>query len=204
MVKETNTTTEQKILEAAEEVFHEKGYDGARMQEIADKASINKGLLHYYFKTKDSLFEAIFSVAVRTMVSQIHGILSQDISLEEKMEKIIDKYMDMLARNSALPRFVLNELNKNPDQFISKHINQNIPPIFSAFVESVEKEIASGKIKPIDPRQLFINMISMIIFPFVGRPMIQVVMGLDNKEFNLLIKERRELIKSFIRNALRP
>ncbi|MCE3258374.1 MAG: TetR/AcrR family transcriptional regulator [Bacteroidetes bacterium] len=139
MVKETNTTTEQKILEAAEEVFHEKGYDGARMQEIADKASINKGLLHY-----------------------------------------------------------------NPDQFISKHINQNIPPIFSAFVESVEKEIASGKIKPIDPRQLFINMISMIIFPFVGRPMIQVVMGLDNKEFNLLIKERRELIKSFIRNALRP
>ena len=54
-------TTEQKILDAAEVVFHEKGFDGARMQEIADKATINKGLLHYYFKSKDALFDAIFN-----------------------------------------------------------------------------------------------------------------------------------------------
>jgi TetR/AcrR family transcriptional regulator len=202
-MKETDNTTEQKILSAAEEIFHEKGYDGARMQEIADKANINKGLLHYYFKTKDSLFETIFSVALRTMVSKIHSILSMDIPLEEKIDLIVDQYMNMLAKNASLPRFVLNELNKNPDKFIEKHINSNIPPLFSAFVNSVEKEIQAGKIKPIDPKQLLINMISMIIFPFVGRPMIQVVIGLNNKEFQQLIKERREHVKQFIKSALR-
>ncbi|MCE3228950.1 MAG: TetR/AcrR family transcriptional regulator [Bacteroidetes bacterium] len=203
-MKENDNSTEQKILSAAEEVFHEKGYDGARMQEIADKADINKGLLHYYFKTKDSLFEAIFSVAIKTMVSKIQNILLMEIPLEQKMEKIIDEYMDMLARNSALPRFVLNEVNKNPDNFITKHVNKNIPPIFAAFIRSVDKEVAEGKIKPIDPRQLFISMISMIIFPFIGRPMIQIIMALDNKEFQQLIKERRTHIKLFIKNALRP
>ena len=76
MTSDTDNTTEQKILEAAQEVFHEKGYDGARMQEIADKASINKGLLHYYFKTKDSLFEAIFSIAFRQMIAQIQAIIT--------------------------------------------------------------------------------------------------------------------------------
>lgn len=199
-----DNTTEQKILEAAEEIFHEKGYDGARMQEIADKATINKGLLHYYFKSKDLLFEAIFNAALHRTVTNLNSILVMEISLEEKIDLIIDAYMNMLARNSALPRFVINELNKDPDKFINKFLNENIKNVFSSFIESVQKEVDSGKIKPIDPRQLFMNIISLIIFPYVGRPMIQVIVGLENKEFYSLMNERRELIKSFIRQALRP
>src|SRR5580700_8969817 len=106
----TDSNTEQKILEAAEEIFHEKGFDGARMQEIADKASINKGLLHYYFKTKDSLFQAIFSMAFRKMMAQVQSIVSMDIPLDKKIDLMVDGYMIMLAKNPALPRFVINEL----------------------------------------------------------------------------------------------
>lgn len=204
MLNNRDNTTEQKILDAAEEVFHEKGYDGSRMQEIADKASINKGLLHYYFKTKDSLFDAIFTMALHRMVTNINSILSTEIPLEEKIDLIVDGYMNMLARNSSLPRFVINELNKDPDRFVSRHLDGNVKNVFSIFVTSVQKEIDNGKIRPIDPRQLFMNMISMIIFPYVGRPMIQVVIGLDNKEFQVLMKERRELIKGFIKQALQP
>jgi AcrR family transcriptional regulator len=198
-----DNSTEQKILEAAETVFHEKGYDGARMQEIADKASINKGLLHYYFKSKDSLFDAIFGMALKRMMSNINSILSMEIPLEEKIDLIVDGYMNMLARNSSLPRFVITELNKDPDRFIAKHLNSNIKNVFSSFIDSVQKEIDAGTIRPIDPAQLFMNMISMIIFPYVGRPMIQVVVGLDNKEFHSLMQERREIIKLFIKQALR-
>ncbi|MEI6022071.1 MAG: TetR/AcrR family transcriptional regulator [Bacteroidota bacterium] len=204
MKPQKDNSTEQKILDAAEEVFHEKGYDGARMQEIADKATINKGLLHYYFKSKDLLFDAIFNLALRRMISNLQEILEMDNSLEEKIELIIDAYMNLLSRNSALPRFVINELNKDPDKFIAKHLNQNLKNVFTKFNDCVKKEIAKGKIKAIDSRQLFMNIISMIIFPYVGRPMIQVVVGIENKEFYTLMHERRDLIKQFVKQALRP
>lgn len=196
-------TTEQKILEAAEEVFHEKGYDGARMQEIAEQAGINKGLLHYYFKTKDKLFEAIFSVAVNRMISRILAILELEIPLDEKIDMIVDQYMALLIKNPALPRFVLSELNKNPDQFIAKHFKKEVKTAFATFAAAVRKEAEQGAIRPIDARHLFMNMISMIIFPFIGRPLMQVVFGADNAEFKQLLAERKELIKKFLKDAIR-
>jgi AcrR family transcriptional regulator len=155
MAIETDNNTEQKILEAAEEVFQEKGFDGARMQEIADKANINKGLLHYYFKTKDSLFEAIFSIAFHTMIGQIQSIMSLEISLNERIDRIVDDFMSMLAKNPALPRFVITELNKNPDRFIAKHVNHNTRATFAAFINSVQKEIDAGNIRPVEQQRVF-------------------------------------------------
>ena len=204
MINSSDNITEQKIIEAAEIVFHEKGFDGARMQEIADKASINKGLLHYYFKSKDALFDAIFNMALKKMSGTINSILKMDISLEEKMNLIIDSYMNLLLRNSSLPRFVITELNKDSDRFIKKYLSGEINNVFANFINSVQKEIDAGKIKPINPKHLFMNMISMILFPFIGKPMIQVLIGVDNKEFNKLIQERREHIKAFIKDALKP
>jgi len=204
MTSNQDITTEQKILAAAEEIFHEKGYDGARMQEIADRATINKGLLHYYFKSKDALFDTIFSMALRRMVGNLNSILLLEIPLEEKIDLMIDGYMNMLMRNSSLPSFVMNELNKDPDKFIAKHVGGDFRNVFESFIDSVNKEIASGKIRPIDPRQLFMNIQSMVLFPFIGRPMIQVIIGLENKDYYSLMNERRELIKSFIRQALKP
>lgn len=204
MLEKQDNSTEQKILDAAEIVFHEKGFELARMQEIADKASINKGLLHYYFKSKDSLFDAIFSLALRRIVTNINSILLMEIPLDEKIDLIVDSYMNMLSRNASLPRFVITELNKDPDKFIARHVDGKLKNAFSIFMDSVQQEINAGKIRQIDPRQLFMNLISMIMFPFIGRPMIQVVMGIDNKEFQKMMQERRELIKAFIKQAIRP
>ncbi len=203
MAKERDFTTEEKILETATLVFHEKGYDGARMQEIADKAQINKGLLHYYFKTKDSLFETIFSMALRKMMSQFQAILLLEVSLENKIDLIVDEYMHMLSKNSFLPRFVLNELNKNPDQFIERFVGEKMQKTFATFSDSIQKEMERGTINPIDSRQLFMNIISLVMFPFIGRPMIQFVLGADHKEFQLLLKERKDHIKQFIKQAIK-
>lgn len=200
----SDNSTEKKIIEAAETVFHEKGFDGARMQEIADKANINKGLLHYYFKSKDALFDAIFNMAIKRMSGNINSILKMEISLDEKIDLIIDSYMNLLLRNSSLPRFVITELNKDSDRFIKKYLSGEISHVFARFIDSVQLEINKRKIKPIDPRHLFMNMLSMILFPFIGKPMIQTLMGVDNNEFNKLMLERREHIKAFIKQALKP
>jgi hypothetical protein len=130
--------------------------------------------------------------------------MSLEISLNERIDRIVDDFMSMLAKNPALPRFVITELNKNPDRFIAKHVNHNTRATFAAFINSVQKEIDAGNIRPVDPRQLFMNMISMIIFPFIGRPMVQVVIGLNNKEFLQLMQERREHIKLFLKQAIKP
>lgn len=212
MLSTTDSNTEQKILEAAEIVFHEKGYDGARMQEIADKATINKGLLHYYFKSKDALFDTIFGLALRRMIGNLNSILLLEIPLEEKIDLMIDGYMNMLMRNSSLPSFVINELNKDPDKFINKHVNGEfknvfetfIKNVFETFIKSVNKEIEEGKIRAIDPRQLFMNIQALVIFPFIGRTMVQVIIGIDKAEFQKLMQERRELIKAFVKQALKP
>lgn len=204
MLSTTDSNTEQKILEAAEIVFHEKGYDGARMQEIADKATINKGLLHYYFKSKDALFDTIFGLALRRMIGNLNSILLLEIPLEEKIDLMIDGYMNMLMRNSSLPSFLINELNKDPDKFINKHVNGEVKNVFETFIKSVNKEIEEGKIRAIDPRQLFMNIQALVIFPFIGRTMVQVIIGIDKAEFQKLMQERRELIKAFVKQALKP
>lgn len=196
-------STEQKILDAAEEVFHDKGYDGARMQEIAEFAGINKGLLHYYFQTKDKLFEAIFSVALNKMLNRIQVILELDKSLEEKIELMVEQYMGVILRNPSLPRFVITELNKNPERFVARHFNKDAKNAFAAFSKSVQREVDLGNIKPIDPRQLIMNIMSMIVFPFLGKPIMQVFMGTNNDEFKMLLNERKEHIKMFVKDAIR-
>jgi AcrR family transcriptional regulator len=195
--------TEQKILDAAEEVFHQKGYDGARMQEIAEEAGINKGLLHYYFKSKDKLFEAIFSVALHRMISKISAIVEMDISLDDKINMMVEQYMTMIMRHPNLPRFVLSELNKNPDQFVARHVNNDAKRAFKNFEASVQKEIDKRNIKAIDARHLMLNMLSLIIFPFIGRPMAQGIFGMDNIEFQKLLLERKEHVKAFLKDAIR-
>ena len=198
-----NSDTEQKILASAEEVFHEKGYDGARMQEIAEHAGINKGLLHYYFKTKDKLFEAIFSTALQHMISKIFAIMDMEASLEEKIHLIVDQYMAMIMKNPTLPRFVLNELNKNADQFIEKHFRRDAQQIFASFERSVSQEVNAGRIRDINARHLFMNIMSLMVFPFIGRPLLQVAMATSNAAFAQMMTERRAHIREFVINAIK-
>jgi TetR/AcrR family transcriptional regulator len=112
MKKDLNT--EEKILAAARAVFMEKGMDGARMQDIADRAGINKALLHYYFRNKDKLFEMIFQDAMGRFMPRLADVIIADVDFFVKIEKMVSMYMDMLAQNPYLPQFVLNEVNRQP------------------------------------------------------------------------------------------
>ncbi len=117
-------SAEQKILEAAKQVFMENGLDGARMQDIADKAGINKALLHYYFRSKDKLFERIFVEEAQKFMPKVSTIMLSEISLFEKIEKFMSEYIDTLSQNPLLANFIMNEINRNPKEMIKKDLGK--------------------------------------------------------------------------------
>jgi TetR/AcrR family transcriptional regulator len=198
MVKvEQRESTEGRILSAAKKVFVEKGMSGARMQDIADQAGINKALLHYYFRTKEKLFDVIFKEAASMFFPKITGIVEAEITLFEKIEGFCGAYIDLLLENPYLPLFVLGEANKQPQRFKQKFW-KNREVVFGQFMENILTEIKSKRIKPVDPRQLFMNMISMCIFPFIGKPVWMMTTGMSETEFSVFVEERKKIIPQFI------
>lgn len=201
MKKDLNT--EERILKAAEEVFQHKGFEGARMREIADKASINKGLLHYYFKTKNKLFQVIFTKALGKTLLKVQEIMSSEAPLLDKIDQFVDNYLSLLMNNPHLPKFVINELNRDPEAFVASILSkQHVKPKLESYFRSVEQAIKNQEIKPVDPKQLLINIIALSVFPFIGRPMLQGILGIDNSEFKQIILDRKDMIKTFIKDAI--
>ena len=124
MTKHKDNKTEEQILEAAQKIFQAKGMDGARMQEIADKASINKAMLHYYYRSKQLLFEAVFKKSFALLAPQLNAILNDDSSLEDKIKNFTHNYISFIIKHPYLPNFIIQELNRNPE-FIKK-IKKNV------------------------------------------------------------------------------
>ena len=202
LVKKIDTSTEEKILAAAKKVFVRKGMAGARMQDIADEAGINKALLHYYFKNKEKLFEVIFVEAGNRLFPKINEIFNSDIPLFEKFEKFCDEYITMVMDNPYLPLFVLNEINQDPEMFLEKLWPNTAKPNPSKFLAQIEAEVKKGTIKKVSPMELLINLLSMVVFPFVAKPMLQKTMGLDEWQYKAVMEQRKKTIPRFIIDSI--
>jgi AcrR family transcriptional regulator len=200
MVK--SSSTEQKIIDAARKVFVKKGMAGARMQEIADEAGINKALLHYYFRSKEKLFDRIFLEAFKTVSFGVGSTFSGKGTVLEKLKKFIDLYMDVLMNNQYLPVFVLGELNHNPER-LQKIIEQNITSIMESFFAEIVKEINNGTIKPMHPVHIILNIMGMLILPFIARPLVAPIIKESlNLDFDQIIQERKIEVYNFVVEAI--
>jgi len=203
MVKtQQDTTTEQKILDAARKVFIAKGMAGARMQDIADEAGINKAMLHYYFRSKEKLFETIFKELSIEFLPRVNAIFESDLSLFEKIEVFCSEYISRMMENPFIPLFIVNEINKQPEIFLKKMWGGKRPQI-GKFLQQIESEIQKGAIERIHPAQLMLNMVSMCIFPFIGKPLCQMVMGINESGYRKLMEERKTLVPQFIIESIR-
>lgn len=198
-----DNTTEEKILEAARKVFVRNGMFGARMQDIADEAGINKALLHYYFKNKEKLFEQIFMEAGRKLFPKINEIFTSDLPLFTKIEWFCEQYITVVLENPYLPLFVLNELNRDPVYFMNKLWDKQKGPNARKFLEQIQEEVKKGTIKEINPLHLMINLISMTVFPFVGKPLIQFNFGIDELQFRMTMEQRKKEIPKFIIDSIK-
>ena len=203
MVKAKQKGTEQKVLEAARKVFTTKGMAGARMQDIADEAGINKAMLHYYFRDKDKLFETVFIEEAQKFFPKLNMIFQADMPLFEKIEKFVAEYIDEMVENPYLPWFVMNEINRDPDQFLYKIWGKENLPNPGKLLEQIEKEVKKGTIKRIDPLHLLMNLLSMTIFPFVAKPMMTRNLRLSDARFKQAMEEPKKEIPKFIIDAIR-
>jgi AcrR family transcriptional regulator len=193
--------TEEKILEAAKHVFVAKGMEGARMQEIADEAGINKALLHYYFRSKERLFEAIFSEIIKFAFPKITKIIASDEPIANKIEQIVDAYVSLLMKHPFIPGFIIKELNRDPSGLFKLIINFGLNP--QVIVDQIELAMDRGEIIRMDPRHLALNIISMCVFPFAARPMLSFLLFKDDPEaLNAFYAERADVIKKFVIDAI--
>ena len=201
----TDSQTRLKIFRAASDIFEEKGYEGARMQEIADRAGINKALLHYYFRSKDQLFMSVFQVLLKKMFERIMTIVTADITFREKIRQFIDHHIDFLNKNPKLPIFLLNEVARNPS--VAAELKETFPyeEILDLIYEKHAKELKGYGIKKSDMPQLMITVVSMSVFPYAARDMIALMMPQmhDNRRFKTFMDERKEFATDFILNSLK-
>ena len=193
----------ERILSAARKVFLTRGMAGARMQDIADEAGINKALLHYYFRDKERLFELIFMEESRRFFPRINKVFQSDKPLFEKIAQFVEEYISQMLQNPFLPIFVLNELNRDPDRFLNKIWGKKNIPNPTEFLLQIEKEVKKGTIRKVDPSHLLMNLLSMTIFPFVARPMLQRNLSFDEKQFREAMEERKKEIPRFIIDSIR-
>jgi len=202
MNKLKTENTEVEILNAAKEIFQQKGMAGARMQEIADKAKINKALLHYYYRSKQLLFEAVFKSAFTLLAPQLNKVLNDDSDLFEKIINFTDNYISFVIKHPYLPNFVIQELNKNPE-FVQKLRSEKNFPSIDKFKLQVADAITQGTIKPIEAEQLFINIISLNIFPFIGEPLLMALINVDKGSYNEILLNRKTEVATFIINSIK-
>ena len=195
-------STDKIILQSAREVFMKSGLQGARMQEIADKASINKAMLYYYYRSKEDLFKAVFIEEIYKVMPKISELLAIDLPLFDKIRYFVENYIDIIKRNKHMPIFVLTEINQNPERIVS-FARKKVMTYFHVLVKDVDKAYKEGLIINIEPQQLIVNMLALCLFPFAARPMVKGIFGMDEDAFDEFIDRRKKEVPDFIINAIK-
>jgi AcrR family transcriptional regulator len=195
---EAEASTEEKIKEAARTVFMKKGYAATRTRDIAEEAGINLALLNYYFRSKEKLFELVMMEKFQKFFGVIFPILNDTArSLEQKIEMIAENYITMLTENQDLPIFILSEIRNNPERFVS---NVQLSKVLaeSHFVKQLH-----AKRPDMNPVQLVMSILGLVVFPFLMRPLLVTAKNTDQKGFHAMMQERKAWIPKWANAILK-
>lgn len=201
-MSENEKLTEEKIFEAAESEFEENGFSGARMQSIADRAGINKALLHYYYRSKDQLFEAVFSKLARKLFSKFTPIFEKDMSLEEKIQFFFIEHISFLQQNPKLPGFIINEINQNPEIFRSLLKNVDFKKIWGGILENHKDELEKYHIDEQTFPQIMVSIASLSVFPFAAKGIIDEIFVHFDINYDDFIEQRKKFASDFVIRAI--
>ena len=171
---------EQAILEAAEQEFLNKGFAGARTTSIAEAAGVTHAMLHFYFRTKEQLFERILDEKMRLMSRSVLTAFGQpDLPLPERIRDGVESHFDFIAANPDLPRFIVNEVFSRPERYES--MRSRVREVAETLMHDIQLELdasaARGETEPIDARMLLLDIISLNVFPFIALPVVEPILG---------------------------
>lgn len=196
--KGTDTSTEDKIKAAARTVFHKKGYAATRTRDIAEEAGINLALLNYYFRSKEKLFNIIMTETLTGFVQSMAVVLNDErTTLKEKVEQIASGYIDTIIAEPEVPGFIVSEIRNNPNDLLKKlPIKELVNK--SVFVTQYKEAIAQGKVSESKPLHFLMNLIGLVVFPFIAKPLLMGIGNMEDPQFNKLMQERKKLIPIWI------
>ena len=186
-IQNIEQNTEQKIIEAAQEEFMLKGFAGARTTAIAEKAGVTHAMFHYYFRTKEKIFEKIISQKLELLGALLKdSIVSGDFPLEDKLRHIIDRHIDFIAENPELPGFLVREIFSNRERLalVRSKIEIFAPILVANLQTELDSGYNEGKYRKVDARMLLIDIISLNVFAFMAAPLVNVVLSgfMDDKD----------------------
>jgi len=197
---------ELEILNAAEKLFLKKGFALTSTTMIAKEVGCNQALVHYYFRTKEKLFESVFKNKLMIFFSSFMEIDTQGFSFEEKLRSKIEAHFDVLYENQQLPFLIINELITNPDRIssIKEQFKDKLGTIFHQFTAELEVEIQKGNVRPVSPLDIVFSVLALNVSFFILKPIILETLGLDDDQFNQFAAKRKEENVATILNSLRP
>jgi TetR/AcrR family transcriptional regulator len=199
---ENDKLTEEKIFEAATDVFIEKGMDGARMQDIANQAGINKALLHYYYRTKEKLFTSVFEMIARKIFKKFSPVFDDNLSLEDKIRFFFKEHITFLQENPRLPGFILNEVNRHPERIKKLLASVDFDKLWLKLYEQHKDEFSRYDITQAALPQLMISMAAISVFPFAAKGILEGILGKVSINFDDFIEERKEFAAEFVIKAI--
>ncbi len=200
---ESDKQTKEKIFESATEVFTEKGMDGARMQDIANHAGINKALLHYYFRTKDRLFDAVFEKVAGKIFMKFAPVFEKNLTLEEKIRFFFREHISFLQKNPRLPGFILNEVNRNPSRFKKILKSVEITKLWQMLEEQHKDELNDYNLTKEAMPQIMTTIAAISVFPFAAKGLINAIFETSGIDFENYIEERKDFAAEFVIRALK-
>lgn len=194
---------EHAILEAAEREFMTKGYAGARTTSIAEAAGVTHAMLHYYFRTKEHIFERILDEKMQLMGESVLAAFGEPgLPLLERLRNGIERHFDFIAANPDLPRFIVNEVLMHPDRYelMRQGIERLTSVMFSEVQQALDESAARGLTESVDARMLLLDIISLNIFPFIAYPILEPILGdlTADREFFFRLR-RQETIEAIMR-----
>lgn len=199
----TAAPSEERILEAASKVFRQRGFDGARMQEIADEAGINKALLHYYFRSKDLLFERVFRASAKEFFGSLLTVLRSEEPLREKVVRLCDLYVSVGLEHPYIPVFIITEAHRKDAGFIARMLSEEgVLPDFEPMRNQIAEEAKAGRIRAVAAEQLMMDILGLCLFPAIARPMMQRMMGISDEGFRQALELRRSRASQMIIDSL--
>ncbi|MGM5631481.1 TetR/AcrR family transcriptional regulator [Apibacter raozihei] len=201
-VMDKDISTEEKIKKAAKKVFQKKGFGLTRTRDIAEEADINLALLNYYYRSKEKLFEIVMQDSMREMLSYISTIINdENTSLSEKIDAGVARYIDGLMENPHLPVFVFSELQANPVKLLDKLGIPDQLIAHSSMYSQLQDQIDKKNLD-LTPLHLFVNLVSLSIFPIMSKPLLSNIHKMEESEYLQFIEERKIMIPIWLKAML--
>jgi TetR/AcrR family transcriptional regulator len=198
---------EEAILEVAEKLFLEKGFAMTSTTEIAKEVGCNQALVHYYFRTKDNLFNVIFEQKFKTFFQGVFEMRTMgNLSFQDKLRHIIETHFDLLRKNPKMPALILNELSRRPDQIavLREKLHSLPEKLFAELEKDLQVEIQQGNIRDISLMDILVSMLSLNIALFIIMPVAETILQINEIQKEFMITHRRSENVDFILKSLRP